>query len=214
MLVTPADLFTLARRFDNGVVDLQTCSFLEGRPEHFISKSVGYDFVPASAIDPKIQAQVEDCLTKIYPVGDEREVVQRYGGYCLLGHHPEKKLLILTDARSGYNGKPLTCPEESTTFLPAMLQSILIRLRRLIHVRYDKLATPVQTEPCSCAGKSTWQRMMMTALGPQYSIGDQESLLYRADLNCETVNSHKAGALPLESYSGCNNSCLAQSNLL
>lgn len=34
-----------------------------------------------------------------------REYIQRFAGYCLLGNHPEKKLLLLTDVRDDYNGK-------------------------------------------------------------------------------------------------------------
>jgi phage/plasmid-associated DNA primase len=52
---------------------------------------------------------VEEMFEKIYPHEDEREIVQRYFGYCLLGYHPQKEMLLLTDARGGYNGKSTVC---------------------------------------------------------------------------------------------------------
>ena len=88
---------------ENGVVDLKICAFRQGQPEDMISKSVGYDFV----LEPDLErdAQVAACMEQIYPVTEEREYVQLFGGYCLLGDHPQKKLLLLTDVRDGYNGK-------------------------------------------------------------------------------------------------------------
>jgi len=44
-------------------------------------------------------------IEQIYPVEEEREIIQRYFGYCLLGDHREKQFLILTDKRKGFNGK-------------------------------------------------------------------------------------------------------------
>ena len=55
--------------------------------------------------NPEREAEVEEMMGQIYPVPAERAMFQLYGGYCLLGHHPEKKLLLLTDARGGWNAK-------------------------------------------------------------------------------------------------------------
>jgi phage/plasmid-associated DNA primase len=77
-----------------------------GRPEDNISKSVRYEyFNEGQPFDEVVWRTFRDFIERIYPVEEDREVVQRFFGYCLLGHHPEKKLCLLTDARSGNNGK-------------------------------------------------------------------------------------------------------------
>lgn len=88
---------------DNGVVNLKMWCFRPGQPGDMVSKSVGYEF--ALEPDPELDAQVAACMEQIYPVAEEREYVQHFGSYCLLGNHPQKKLLLLTDVRDGYNGK-------------------------------------------------------------------------------------------------------------
>lgn len=135
---------------DNGVVDLKECVFRAGRPEDMISKSVGYAF-PVNP-DAELDARVAECMEQIYPVPEEREYIQRFAGYCLLGNHPEKKLLLLTDVRDGYNGK------------------------------------------------STFQKALSTALGPDYSIVGEHAkkFCYKAERNNDTVNSHDGGILLFE----------------
>lgn len=95
----------------NGVIEISekdgSFTLRTGEPEDMISKSVGYDFDETSAKEHI--AEVEQLFEQIYPVEEEREVVQRYFGYCLLGYHPQKKMLLLTDARGGYNGKSTVC---------------------------------------------------------------------------------------------------------
>ena len=89
---------------NNGVLDLRAPNlFRSSRPEDMVSKTIGYDWVEQP--DHKLEAEVEEMMRQIYPVTAERAMFQLYGGYCLLGHHPEKKLLLLTDARGGWNAK-------------------------------------------------------------------------------------------------------------
>ena len=92
---------------NNGVIDLQTCTYRHGMPSDYISKSVGYDFIhPESTdYDLHIMEDVEKYISRIYPVEEEREFIQRYVGYCLLGNHTEKIFCICIDEREGYNGK-------------------------------------------------------------------------------------------------------------
>ena len=99
----PLDSDPLLLGCDNGVIDLKTSAFRPGRPEDMVSKTVGYAF--STEADAERDAQVVLCMEQIYPVPEEREYIQRFAGYCLLGNHPEKKLLLLTDVRDGYNGK-------------------------------------------------------------------------------------------------------------
>ena len=89
--------------FEDGIYDVKVHTFRAGKPEDMVSMSVGYNY--PEAVDPDIEAEVLDFITKIYPVEEERNLFQRYAGYCLLGKHNEKVLLLLSDRRSGYNAK-------------------------------------------------------------------------------------------------------------
>lgn len=89
---------------ENGVIDLKTCRLRDGRPDDWMSKSIGYAYNPSETG----RSFVEDSMQKTFPVAEEREFVQRYAGYCLLGKHPEKKYMLVTDMagrKSGSNGK-------------------------------------------------------------------------------------------------------------
>ncbi|DBA84837.1 hypothetical protein WJX77_004059 [Trebouxia sp. C0004] len=91
--------------FDNGVFELDTGKFRQGRKEDMISKSAGYNFEEAGGED---MLAVEAFMDSIYPVEEEREIARLYFGYCLTGDHRAKKLAFLTDgggSRGGYNGK-------------------------------------------------------------------------------------------------------------
>lgn len=147
---TPFDSNPLLLGCENGVVDLKECVFRPGRPEDMVSKSVGYEF--PTAPDADRDARLGSCMEQIYPVPEEREYIQRFAGYCLLGNHPEKKLLLLTDVRDGYNGK------------------------------------------------STFQKALSVALGPDYSLVGEHAkkFCYRVERNNDSVNSHDGGTLLFE----------------
>lgn len=87
----------------SGVIDLKACVFRTARPEDRVTMSVGYPFL--DTVDPEIEAAVEDFVTSIYPLEAERNLMQRWCGYCLLGHANAKHFLLLSDARDGFNGK-------------------------------------------------------------------------------------------------------------
>eukprot|EP00891_Asterochloris_glomerata_P005780 jgi/Astpho2/5780/fgenesh1_pg.00080_%23_41_t len=91
--------------FEDGVLDISSGRFRQGELSDMLSKSTGYHF---GEEDAAYNAEVEDFMTKLYPVEEERNVAQLFGGYCLYGRHPDKVLLMLTDDggdRSGHNGK-------------------------------------------------------------------------------------------------------------
>lgn len=87
----------------SGIVDLQSCEFRPARPEDRVTMSVGYAF--QETVDPVVEAEVIDFLGSVYPVEAERDLMQRWCGYCLLGHTNEKFFLLLTDVRDGFNAK-------------------------------------------------------------------------------------------------------------
>ena len=99
--VMDADPFLLG--FNNGIFDLKDLVFRPGQPEDMVSMSVGYDF--PDMVDVDTEAEVMDFIEKIYPVEEERALMQRYAGYCLLGKHNEKVMMLLSDRRSGFNAK-------------------------------------------------------------------------------------------------------------
>lgn len=91
--------------FNNGILELDTMSFRQGRPDDMVTKTTGYDYEDRGGED---YLAVEAFMEAIYPIQAERDVAQLYFGYCCRGDHPEKKLAMLTDqggARTGYNGK-------------------------------------------------------------------------------------------------------------
>lgn len=88
---------------DNGVVDLETCTFRSATPEDMVSLSVGYTYVEAD--DPEAVAGIENFMCQVYPDTEERKLMKKLMGYFLLGKHNEKVMPLLTDERQGYNGK-------------------------------------------------------------------------------------------------------------
>ena len=89
---------------DNCVIDLKTQPYVVRAPrvEDYVSLSTGYDFKQPSDQE---RADFEDFMAKIYPVEEERDFVQRFMGYALLGEVTEQYFLILSDTRKGGNGK-------------------------------------------------------------------------------------------------------------
>ena len=90
---------------DNGVIDLKTCTFRKQTPNDMVALSIGYDYLTDEHIDPVIEQEFATFIEQIYPKPEIREIMQRFLGYCLLGNHPEKIFLLLTDKREGFNGK-------------------------------------------------------------------------------------------------------------
>lgn len=88
---------------ENGVLDLNTCSFRPAQKEDYVKMTCGYSWL--ETVDPEVEAEVEDFFQKVYPVPEERELFQQWVGYCLTDQHNEKYLMLLTDRRSGFNAK-------------------------------------------------------------------------------------------------------------
>lgn len=97
-----------------GVVDLNNGCFREADKEDYITMSCGYGWM--DTVDPEVEAEVEEFISRVYPVFAEREFMQRYCYYSLLGAHREKIFLVLNDLRGGWNGK--------STFLSLLLAAM------------------------------------------------------------------------------------------
>ena len=90
---------------NNAIIDMSRSPivFRQPTPQDFICQTIGYD-LPSLAF-PDGAEEIEEIMAKIYPMEDERQILQAYAGYCLLGHTDSKVFLALTDRRSGFNGK-------------------------------------------------------------------------------------------------------------
>lgn len=61
---------------DNGVIDLHTGIFRSSIPSDYVSMSVGYNYL--DKWDDDITEELETFLAKIYPMEEERNLIQRY----------------------------------------------------------------------------------------------------------------------------------------
>lgn len=91
--------------FENGVFDLDSLEFREGRPDDFVSFSTGINYVPYDATDPSL-AQIQDFLEKVLPNKNVREYVLCVLAGALNGHIREERFHVWTG--SGSNGKSKT----------------------------------------------------------------------------------------------------------
>ncbi len=92
--------------FENGVMDLRTLQLRPGRQDDLLTLSTGYEYFDEGT---PFQDEVSDTfgtfIKSVYPIPQEREAVQKYAGYCLLGLHNEKKFGVFNDVSDGSNGK-------------------------------------------------------------------------------------------------------------
>ncbi|KAJ3071721.1 hypothetical protein HK102_006387, partial [Quaeritorhiza haematococci] len=87
---------------ENGVIDLKTGELRDGHPDDKISMSLGYEYVTSN---PKIKEEVDRFFAEIYPLKAERDLAQKWFGYCLLPTHYQCVMCLLTDVCGGSNGK-------------------------------------------------------------------------------------------------------------
>lgn len=118
----------------NGVIDLGTGAFREARMDDYVTMSCGYDWL--ETVDPEIEAQVNDFFAKVYPDEQERLLLQQWVGYCLTGRHNEKHLMLLTDQRSGFNGKSTVL-----SFVAAIMGDYAIKGDASLYYANDKHRT-------------------------------------------------------------------------
>lgn len=90
--------------FTNGVLDLETCTFRDGKPEDFISQSTGYDFEPE--VDQQEEQELMTIFSQILPNPHVRQYFLTILASCLQGGNKDQSFYILQNS-SGANGKTL-----------------------------------------------------------------------------------------------------------
>ena len=88
--------------FKNGVLDLKTGEFREGRPNDYISLCAGVNYVPYSDNLPFLP-DVLDFLEKVQPKANLRKYMLSMLSSCLEGHNADENFHLWTG--SGGNGK-------------------------------------------------------------------------------------------------------------
>lgn len=88
--------------FNNGILDMNTMIFREGRPEDYISLCTNIDYLAYDPNNPIVK-EVTNFLEAIQPEPDMRSYVVKFLSSCLAGHTPDEKIHIWTG--SGCHGK-------------------------------------------------------------------------------------------------------------
>ena len=86
--------------FENGVFDLSTFEFRDGRPDDYISKCVGYDFPECDKID-EYYPDVKIFFQKIQPDKTIRKFLKTVLSTCLSGASSEQVLFMLIGSCAG-----------------------------------------------------------------------------------------------------------------
>ncbi|KAJ3082129.1 hypothetical protein HK102_001894 [Quaeritorhiza haematococci] len=77
--------------FNNGVYDLERGLFRDGRPNDYISKSVGYEYVPN---DHEHRTEIEHFFVTLFPDQELRDYVMRYLASCLSGNTQDQMIFL------------------------------------------------------------------------------------------------------------------------
>jgi len=92
--------------FNNGVMDLQTMEFRDGKPDDYISFSTGIDYdVDKPYYEYAAWPKVEKFIREVLPDPEVREYFMKHLATCMIGGNPAQKFHILTG--SGSNGKSM-----------------------------------------------------------------------------------------------------------
>jgi len=88
--------------FENGVYELNTGIFRDGRPEDFVSLSTNIDYIPYQA-NTDYAVSLNTFLTQLHPPSDNRDYLLTFMASCLEGCNADESLHIWTGR--GGNGK-------------------------------------------------------------------------------------------------------------
>ena len=92
--------------FNNGVLDLVTFKFRDGKPDDYISFSTGLDYEPDKQYyEYEAWPQVEKFLHQVLPDNEVREYTTRHAATNMIGGNLAQKFHIFTG--SGSNGKSM-----------------------------------------------------------------------------------------------------------
>jgi P4 family phage/plasmid primase-like protien len=92
--------------FENGVWDFDTKTFRDGRPDDYITLSTGIRYVPFNKNkqkDIQIKNEIEDFMTKLFPVVDLRKYIWEHLASTLIGKNKSQTFNIYNGC--GRNGK-------------------------------------------------------------------------------------------------------------
>ena len=93
--------------FKNGAFDTVAGTFRPLRWDDYVSKTIGYDYVPPELVPEEQHAYVRGFFEQVLPVPEERELVLKMLGSALDGKLVNKRFLVLQDRRGGDNGKSM-----------------------------------------------------------------------------------------------------------
>jgi hypothetical protein len=91
--------------FNNGMYDCATGDLRPYQREDYISRTIGYDYVPYEDVPVEHHDFIADFYAKVFPVAAEGEYYKRMMARALLSRKQGKYFLVLTDERDGNNGK-------------------------------------------------------------------------------------------------------------
>jgi P4 family phage/plasmid primase-like protien len=92
--------------FNNGILDLTTFEFRNGRPEDYISFSTGIDYEPEKMYyEYESWPAIEKFINQVLPDPDVRSYFIKHLATCLVGGNKAQKFHIMTG--SGSNGKSM-----------------------------------------------------------------------------------------------------------
>jgi P4 family phage/plasmid primase-like protien len=89
--------------FNNGVLDLRTMEFRDGRPDDYITKSTGINYIPEEEMEQTIVEEIYDFFYELYGTQEIVDYMITMFASSLLGMNKEEKFRI--NIGGGGNGK-------------------------------------------------------------------------------------------------------------
>lgn len=89
--------------FNNGVFDFTENCFRDGKPEDYITKSTGIDYVPIDRVVPEHLKEVEEFMKQLFPVAELHKYMWEHLASTLIGTNENQTFNIYIG--SGANGK-------------------------------------------------------------------------------------------------------------
>lgn len=82
--------------FENGVYDLDSDQFREGRPDDYISLSTKIDYIPIDECKDSIKDEINEFMSQVFVNKNVRRYIWRCLSSYLQGHNPDEKFHIWT----------------------------------------------------------------------------------------------------------------------